>query len=1013
MLFLCPLTTATDSVELVLSHVGGEIKVRWEDIERAFPGVERFQDGKSRITFTPAVVNPSKADRVDHHTPREDSPTDAPAEDKVLHALDVVRPTNPTLYQYAVARTSRNAHEFENEQPIASLRAPEVQEPSRASSNLYEAFDRAIKVSHEELTRADVRQEMSNRPFRELMATTTNNTASQEAKNAKLEATEPQQEQPHRNQKEMKQMALLLSYVQAVLTQTCELYEYPTPRLFIVLPQDPARWNSVHVFANKFQLYFLCECGEHTKPTYSRTNIPHHIHLPQHQGYEIARPSEFFQHYGSYVLAILKMLKYGVTVAGVAMPALPQLVGPEVFGQTVPGLRVLQNTIVPGVDQIIAWMDKDEDIGGVTSQLDNTEASGVDLRKLESFLLGIDGSKVLGNLYRTATDKGHAKWVCRDHYREYYNQTAVATFRQAVNSVGGSFDENKGLVKVSLKSRGLAEHFYSALRETRFVHELDICLEMNSARSDLEALENVLKKSTISTLRLDLQHSRPSFSNMLSSTQARYDVLLRIMEHSNMRVIHIVFSSGFLKTSHFSSRKPSHLHKLSFGMVSDALGAKDIRILSEMLRTTSTLTTLDLRNSMVGFNGAQALAEALKANSTLTMLSLESNAIEDGGAQALAEVLTTNSNLISLNLSRNAIGDDGALALSEALKTNSTLVTLNLEDNAIGFNGAQALADSLKVNWTLTTLNLNYSSIGPNGAQALADTIKTNSTLISLSLRYNSIGDIGALALAEALRINSSLSSLDMSCNPIGDEAGQAVLESLRSNSTLITLNLNWNAITLKGVLALAEALQVNSTLATVGMVISHTGCYGALMLAGALTTNSSLTTLILGHSFIGPLGAQALAETIKTNTTLTTLDLSTNPIGYSGAQVLAEMLRTNATLTTLMLSSSAIGYNGAQVLAEALKVNSTLITLDLTNNSIGSNGAQALAETLKTNSSLTILYLDSNSIDDIGIKALAEALTSNSTVSTLGLRRNPIGYRGAAALGMLLMVDRNLTILL
>ncbi|KAG0286926.1 hypothetical protein BGZ98_004882, partial [Dissophora globulifera] len=114
----------------------------------------------------------------------------------------------------------------------------------------------------------------------------------------------------------MGQLAVLQSRVQAVLTQTFELHEYKIPRLFIVLPQDPSRWDAINPFSSKFRLYFLYECGEHTKSAKGKTTFPHHIHLAKHEGYEIARPSEFFRKYGSYVLTVLKMLKFGITVAG-------------------------------------------------------------------------------------------------------------------------------------------------------------------------------------------------------------------------------------------------------------------------------------------------------------------------------------------------------------------------------------------------------------------------------------------------------------------------------------------------------------------------------------------------------------------------------------------------------------------------------------------------------------------------------------------------------------------------
>ncbi|KAG0312150.1 hypothetical protein BGZ99_009672, partial [Dissophora globulifera] len=268
-----------------------------------------------------------------------------------------------------------------------------------------------------------------------------------------------------KNQEELRQMhievmgqlAVLQSRVNAVLTQTFELHEYPIPRLFIVLPQDPSGWDALNPFSNKFRLYFLCECGEHTRLANSKTKIPHHIHLAKHEGYEINRPSEFFRQYGSYVLTILKMLKLGITVTGVMMPALSHLISPDVIGQSIDSLKLLQKSVVTTVDQVIEWMDKvavddDQSIGDismsngksverVTERMETKEAlEGADLRKLSTFLQGKDGNKVLGNLYRTITVEGHVKWVCIDHYRENYQEIQAEAFRHALDSVGGSFD---------------------------------------------------------------------------------------------------------------------------------------------------------------------------------------------------------------------------------------------------------------------------------------------------------------------------------------------------------------------------------------------------------------------------------------------------------------------------------------------------------------------------------------------------------------------------------------------
>ncbi|KAF9904158.1 hypothetical protein EC991_002993 [Linnemannia zychae] len=239
------------------------------------------------------------------------------------------------------------------------------------------------------------------------------------------------------------------------------------------------------------------------------------------------------------------------------------------------------------------------------------------IRKLNTFLKAKDGDKVLGNLYKTVTDEGHVKWVCIDHCRENYQKSTAKDFQRVLDSVGGSFDKNIGRVAVKLRSRVMAEQFFSALGKARSVYELDIDFDWACTTSDLELLEGALKISTrVSILRLDLR-----------------------------------------------------LFQLSFEARSTS---KQFTALAEVLKTNNTLTTLDLSYNSIGPNGAQALAEALKIN-TLTTLDLQSNSIGDNGTQALAEALKTNNTLTTLDLYNNEIGPYGAQALAEALKINSTI----------------------------------------------------------------------------------------------------------------------------------------------------------------------------------------------------------------------------------------------------------------------------------------------------------------------------------------------------
>ncbi|KAK3817578.1 MAG: hypothetical protein J3Q66DRAFT_431165 [Benniella sp.] len=352
-------------------------------------------------------------------------------------------------------------------------------------------------------------------------------------------------------------LALLQKSVQALLTQTYELHEYPIPRLFIVLPEDSSSWNPLDLLSNKFRLYFLCECGEHTKAI--NTKIHHHIHLAKHEGYELARPTEFFQQYGRYVLTILQMLKYGLTAAGVSVPALTQLIRPEDVKKVEVGLKFLMNTLEPGVNQVIDYIEKSsagqgQAVFGLSEQMDSNDAlEGADLRRLESFLKTKDEHRVLGNLYRTVTGEGHVKWVCIDHYRENYHEKAAQAFRDTVALLGGSFDEDIGRADVTLKSKVQADQFYRDLENARSVYELKLVLDWETTQGDFKRLRNALPKTSVGVLELHLGNSDGPTSDRLNRSQ-RYDPILGIMRHPSIQSFTINGPRNFSKRSTLFSR---------------------------------------------------------------------------------------------------------------------------------------------------------------------------------------------------------------------------------------------------------------------------------------------------------------------------------------------------------------------------------------------------------------------------------------------------------------------------
>ncbi|KAF9993917.1 hypothetical protein BGZ65_010501, partial [Modicella reniformis] len=125
-----------------------------------------------------------------------------------------------------------------------------------------------------------------------------------------------------RQRQEFHRLLVNKSHSQALLTRSFK--ELPVPRLFIVLPNVPehidqdGKLNSL-----QFRLYYLCECGDHTMNESSKEH--HEIHMAEHPGYELDNHNEFFIKYGSYLLTMMYMVKYGAVNAGRVVPPLLDL----------------------------------------------------------------------------------------------------------------------------------------------------------------------------------------------------------------------------------------------------------------------------------------------------------------------------------------------------------------------------------------------------------------------------------------------------------------------------------------------------------------------------------------------------------------------------------------------------------------------------------------------------------------------------------------------------------------
>lgn len=345
--------------------------------------------------------------------------------------------------------------------------------------------------------------------------------------------------------------------IEAVLVQNYELHEYPIPRLFVILPDSYETWDPRNFLADRFRLYFLCECGAHCRidavTTTSSVSVTNSIHLAKHEGYEISRPKEFFDRYGPYVLGMLRILKHCLAVATIVAPAVA--LAKNGVKDIMDGVESISENVMEAVDVSIDFLEQKLDgnakakdgTNGHTGMQETEEMfrglaalEGADLRRLDTFLRKKDADKVLGNLYRITTEIGHVKWVCLEHYRQAYCDNAMASFLQTVDTNGGIFDSQCGKVTVSLASSIATKDFFSKLsREAHAVTSLKIALDWSFGSADLAMLVDRIAQSNVRDLDLDLGESGLSFQfiSRMRPGKGRYHSLLGLLSNTNLKGI--------------------------------------------------------------------------------------------------------------------------------------------------------------------------------------------------------------------------------------------------------------------------------------------------------------------------------------------------------------------------------------------------------------------------------------------------------------------------------------------
>ncbi|KAF9583239.1 hypothetical protein BGW38_009949 [Lunasporangiospora selenospora] len=482
-------------------------------------------------------------------------------------------------------------------------------------------------------------------------------------------------------------LAFVQAKLQAVLTQNYELFEYPIPRLFIILPKEIRLADRFNPFTVAFQLHFLCECGAHTM-----ANAPkslHKIHIAKHDGYDVEKPNEFLEKYGRYILTVLKMIKFAAVATAVVAPAIAMANISEQLELASTKIKGHKDKLASYVDDAIKFLQPKMKSTGPSDEFDDKSdyshiepLEGADLRQLLKFISKYDPDRTLGNLYRVVTSEGHVKWVCLDHYRENYKESTRKRLGEIVESNAGEYNENEGKIVIKLVSRSAAKHFYNALQKAKDIHELDIWLDWDASLDDLRKLQSTVKMCNISILRLNASRFQGPLRDVFNRGR-RFDPFIEIMTNGRVQSFELAGCQGFFRRISILPKcaNGTSLRKLAFRN----FDPNEFGLVSGLLKVLPESGELHLTNDEVHVSvGKLEMAPDSSDENNRFSLSISTISSDQPFSLGSTRVLF-NKDLAELTLSENACSMSN---LEDILKHSPELdsITIKLKNYRNVFN---------------------------------------------------------------------------------------------------------------------------------------------------------------------------------------------------------------------------------------------------------------------------------------------------------------------------------------
>ncbi|KAK3821021.1 MAG: hypothetical protein J3Q66DRAFT_437962 [Benniella sp.] len=619
--FRCRSSGKIVNIETFIDPKSGERIVLWKDVQRAFKNAESIWKGSCMLSFLKdenfEEITPWRTAYYPDHVLEVDRGDTS----QVFHSRETSIAAHPETF-YALGEPTHHdtklGHQRFASTADANTQVRFIDTPAIAETNTMNQDAQSMALVPQNQTPYPIMQYVDHR-FERLQVEIDKNrqlqgqlvqmqqhmdTNQQQMyqlqKDTGEEIIKRQQEMLRMQQQALDRLAIIQSSMQALVTQTYELHEYPIPRLFIVLPKTLGLSGKIKsLISDQFRLYFMCECGSHTMSDDLR--MPHQIHLAKHEGYDLEKPTVFFERYGSYVLTLMHMIKYGITAAGLIVPPLANSKIVEGLESAQKHMDYLKKNIAPLVDDTIKFLSDiksnqkmGEELGVDHVGFDQLEAlEGADLRQLESYLKVKDKGRVLGNLYRIVTSEGHVKWVCFDHYRASYREVAIKQLQEIVTVNSGTYVEETGSIEIKLATSTQAKQFYEAMEKARCIQELEITFGWDATMDDLRQFAKAVTKANVVSLTVNGTYLKSPALDVVNRTR-RFDPIMQLTSNARIQSLRIKdFNDFFARVSKSSWILSPVLRVLSL-QPELPLQGKD-KSIGSLFRHYPGLTTLEVK----------------------------------------------------------------------------------------------------------------------------------------------------------------------------------------------------------------------------------------------------------------------------------------------------------------------------------------------------------------------------------------------------------------------------------